>query len=61
MFLNRALALDVDVVELDAAVVGLARRHFGFIDCADSPRLTVRGWSTCVVPGLEEKDRVLAL
>lgn len=42
MFLNRALALDVDIVELDAAVVGLARRHFGFIDCVDSPRLMVR-------------------
>lgn len=42
MFLNRALALNVDVVELDAAVVGLARRHFGFIDHVGSPRLVVR-------------------
>ena len=42
VFLQRVLRMDVDVVELDAAVVGLARQHFGFTDHADSPRLAVR-------------------
>ena len=41
VFLHRALRMGVDAVELDAAVVGLARRHFGFADRADSPRLVV--------------------
>ena len=50
VFLQRVLRMDVDVVELDAAVVGLARRHFGFADHADSPRLAVR--PACPAPNI---------
>ncbi|KAK9806887.1 hypothetical protein WJX72_006435 [[Myrmecia] bisecta] len=39
VFLHRQLGLQVEVVELDEAVVGLARRHFGFVD---SDTLTAR-------------------
>ncbi len=42
-FLSAALGFDVDSVELDAAVLGLARRHFGFSERAERPRLAVRG------------------
>lgn len=34
MFLNRHCSMDVQSVELDPVVVGLARRHFGFQDSA---------------------------
>jgi len=50
-FLSGALGLDVDSVELDAAVLGLARRHFGLSERAERPRLAVRGrasaWALC--------------
>lgn len=42
MYLHDALGLSVDCVELDPAVAGLARRHFGFADVASLPSLTVR-------------------
>lgn len=42
IYLHRALGLAVDCVELDEAVVGLARRHFGFTDMETEPHLKVR-------------------
>lgn len=42
IYLHSCLGLSVDCVELDATVVGLARRHFGFADVSSQPSLTVR-------------------
>ena len=42
IYLHSCLGLAVDCVELDATVVGLARRHFGFTDVCSQPSLTVR-------------------
>lgn len=39
----------MEAVELDPCVLDLARQHFGFVETAEVPSLTVRGFGAFLV------------